>query len=132
MYYFFTNIIDKPNLHAMYLDIKSRIINKKDKIIKIVKLFTAENECSKIIIEQELNGEKFITKIYSNGMIEALCKTIHQYEYFFINVFNLLSINKSIYAIECIERIYNLDKQNWLDVNIQLCPINYYLADITD
>ncbi|AEQ33005.1 hypothetical protein CE11_00173 [Megavirus courdo11] len=132
MYYFFTNLVNKPNLYAMYLNIKSQVINNKDKTIKIVKLYTSGNKCSTIIVEQEFNGDKFITKIYSNGKIEALCKTIEQYEYFFINVFNLLSITKSIYSIECIERTYDLVTQNWLDVDIQLCPINYYLADITD
>nr|URM62462.1 hypothetical protein [Mimivirus sp.] len=132
MYYFYINLINKPDFYAMYINIKPQIINSKNKTIKTVKFFTSGNKYSKIIIEQESDGNKFITKICSNGKIKALCKTIEQYEYFFINVFNLLSITKSIYSVECIERTYDLNTQNWLDVNIQLCPVNYYLADVTD
>ncbi|AVL94528.1 hypothetical protein ma142 [Moumouvirus australiensis] len=132
MYYF--NIQPKINVHLDLI-----IINAREHFIKNEITFlriqprSLNNIITFILFSIKFDGQVVHFKIYKNGLIQVISKTLDNYSELLLSIIQILNLGSigKLYTVRCTKRFYD-SKNKFETKQIDLSPIYYNISDITD
>ncbi|QGR53670.1 hypothetical protein [Moumouvirus maliensis] len=132
MYYF--NIQPKINVHFISIIRNARLYFIKNETTNVsIRPRSINNIIIYVLFSINFQGQMIHFKIYKNGLIQVISKTIDNYIELLVTIIQILNLGNinELYTVRCTKRFYNSENK-FETKQIDLLPICYNISDTTD